>query len=237
VVSVNPTDLSRRSFVYRKLAAAGARFGEVAGGAVALGFGDVAGEEIAAARRLALADLSVLPRLGFKGREALAWLDGQGLEIGSELNRAYIQDDGARVAVLAATEAVVLCDLSGDAGPIERLEAAWSMGEAGLCFPVLRRDGNYWFALTGDQAATAMAKLCGVDLRTDAFSNLAIAQTSVARSNAIVLRDDIGPTPVFHLLGDCAAAESQWDYLLDAMAEFEGRLVGWDALRALERTG
>ena len=55
-----PSDFSRRSFVYRKLAALGAEFGELAGGAVALDFGDPR-REAEAARRLGLCDLSLLP--------------------------------------------------------------------------------------------------------------------------------------------------------------------------------
>ena len=79
------------------------------------------------------------------------------------------------------------------------------------------------------------AKLCGVDLRVDHFPDLAIAQTSVARSNAIVIRDDLGATPTFHLLGDSASAAYMWDVLLDAMAEFEGAPVGLKALKALSQ--
>ena len=53
----DPTDRPRRSFVYRKLQAAGARFTEINGAAVASDFGDPEGE-VAAARRLGLVDLS-----------------------------------------------------------------------------------------------------------------------------------------------------------------------------------
>ncbi len=59
-----PTDLRRRSFVYRKLQAGGAHFTEVNGGAVAGDFGGPDGEA-ASLRRLGLVDLSALPRIGF----------------------------------------------------------------------------------------------------------------------------------------------------------------------------
>ena len=77
------------------------------------------------------------------------------------------------------------------------------------------------------------AKLCGVDLRPAKFPDLAIAQTSVAWLSAIVLRDDRGGTPAYHLLADSAAAAYLWDCLVDAMAEFDGRPAGLAAVRAL----
>lgn len=78
------------------------------------------------------------------------------------------------------------------------------------------------------------AKLSAVDLRTLAFENHSIAQTSVAKSNAIIIRDDQGDVPTYHLLGDSASAGYMWDCLLDAMAEWKGRPVGLNALQALK---
>ena len=60
-----------------------------------------------------------------------------------------------------------------------------------------------------------------------------MAQTSVARLGAVILRADLGSVPVFHILGDSASAEYYWEVLMDAMAEFDGRLVGLEALREL----
>ena len=79
------------------------------------------------------------------------------------------------------------------------------------------------------------AKLCGVDLRHSRFNNHAVAQTSVARINAIVIRDDICDVLCYHILGDVASAESMWSYVTDAMTEFDGWLVGTDALSSLAR--
>ncbi len=70
------TDFVRRSFVYRKLEAAGATFDEADG--AARDFGDAPGEA-AAARRLGLADLSLVPRAGFKGSGAAEWLSSHGV--------------------------------------------------------------------------------------------------------------------------------------------------------------
>lgn len=76
--NVDPAGLKRRSFIYRDLAALGAQFGEINGGAVPLGFGGTREAELASARRLALADLSVMPHAGFKGKGTAEWLTAHG---------------------------------------------------------------------------------------------------------------------------------------------------------------
>ena len=114
----------------------------------------------------------------------------------------------------------------------DKLDAAWN-DKSGLCFPVPRRDASFWFNITGEMATAMFAKICGVDLRPKSFANHMIAQTSVARSNAIIIRDDLGAVPAFHMLGDSASAGYMWMCLLDAMEEFGGKPVGLQAVLAL----
>ncbi len=232
---VTPHDFTRRSFIHRTLSAAGAEFAELAGAAVAVGFGRSPEEEEEQARSLALADLSPLPRIGFKGGEVISWLVGQGVQIGAANNIASRQKDGALAARLTDTEALVLCDIHVGSGLVARLDEDWSFETAGLCFPVPRRDASFWFALTGREAAAMLAKLCGVDLRPKRFADGSVAQTSVARMSAIVIRNDLGGTLAFYVLGDSAAADYLWGSLIDAMAEFQGRPVGLPALESLAR--
>src|SRR5262249_50805091 len=73
-------------------------------------------------------------------------------------------------------------------------------------------------------------KLCGVDLSPDRFADGAIAQTSVARLSAIVIRHDVADMLAFFLLAETASAEYLWDCLDDAMKEFEGRVEDADAI-------
>ncbi len=231
-----PSDFPRRSFVYRKLLALGANFGELDGGAVALDFG-APESEAETARAMGLADLSLLPRTGFKGAGTAEWLAAQGIDVPPEPNWATRQASGALAVRLAATELVLLGPLDGGAGPIEDLKTAWR--EAGVPpesprgYPVPRDQTHAWFLVTGAHSAEMFAKICGVDLRPDKFETGRIAQTSMARMNAVAVRDDQGGTLAFHLLADSASAEYLWDCLLDAMAEFGGKPVGWSAVRSL----
>ena len=233
---VQPTDFTRRSFVYRTLAEAGATFGAVNGTAAALDFGDPEGEA-GIARRLGLADLSPLPRIGFKGAGTAEWLAGQGLAVPEDSNRALCQDDGGLAARLSATEMLILGDVSGEGGWPERLAVAWDAEPLPPAtprgYPVPRAHTHAWFLVTGEHGPAMFAKICGVDLRPRQFDQGWIAQTSVARLTGTVIRDDRGGVPAFHLLADSASAAYLWDCLLDAMAEFAGTPIGLTAVRGL----
>lgn len=234
---VDPAAFRRRSFLYRTLAAAGARFGEVGGAAVALDFGDPAGEA-GAARRLGLADISVLPHTGFKGAGTADWLAARGVAVPDEPNRAAAQEGGGLAVRQAAAEIMILGDLSGEGGWPARLKAAWWAEPvppaAPRGFPMPRDETHAWLMVTGAHAPAMFAKICAVDLRPARFPMGCVAQTSVARVNGVVVRDDRGGVLAFHLLADCASAEYLWPCLLDAMAEFDGAPVGLSALRGLE---
>jgi len=230
---VQPIAFRRRSFVYRKLVEAGARFGAVNEAAAAMDFGSPEGEA-ARLRRMALADLSPLPRIGFKGPGTAEWLASQGVEVPAESNRAARQADGGLAPRLAPGEVWVLGALNGADRPAALL-AAWNAEplppQTPRGFPVPRGETHAWFRITGSESASMFAKICGVDLRPAKFSDGGIAQTSVARLNAVIVRDDLGDTLAYHLLCDSASAMYLWGCLLDAMAEFDGGLVGLTALR------
>ncbi|MFQ5783482.1 MAG: sarcosine oxidase [Alphaproteobacteria bacterium] len=232
-----PESLSRRSYVYRELVGLGAAFAEINGAACAMRCGASIDDEAECARELAICDLSPLPRAGFKGRETIAWLAAHGVAVSATNNMTVVQDDGARAARLADGEVLLLSDLAVESNLCARLAVAWSPDPDPGAYPVPRADTNCWFLIPGRRAAEMLAKVCGVDLRPHKFPDGAIAQTSVARLNAIVLRGDLGDTLAFHLLTDSASASYMWESLLDAMDEFDGRPVGLAAVRMLAASG
>jgi len=233
MAAVEPHAQLRRSFVYRKLRDLGARFEVIKGGAMAMDLG-AAALEADIARNLGLTDLSPLPRTGFKGTGAVEWLAAQGLAIGAESNRGYLQPGGEVALRLAPTEIFLIDSLAGTGALVEKLNQAWSWGVARprklIGYPMPRADSHGWFALSGKRTPEMFAKICGIDLRLDKFENGRIAQTSIAKMSGIILRQDRGELPVFHLLADSASADYLWDCLLDAMAEFKGAPVGLAAL-------
>ena len=87
--------------------------------------------------------------------------------------------------------------------------------------------------ITGEHSSDMFAKICGIDLRLKSFSNYSIAQTSIARINGIIIRNDINETPAFYLLFDGASTDYMWSCLKDAFVEFNGAPVGDSALSKL----
>ena len=234
-----PEDFLCCSFVYRKILERNASFETLGDAAVARDFGDPAGE-LERARRLGLADLSPLPRLGVKGAGTADWLAGRGLTVPGDSNQAVRQSSGVLAARLAPAELLLLGDLSGDPAPIDAIAAAWRAEphspvppERPRGYLLPRRHSHFWFVVSGESSAPMFAKLCGVDLRPGKFADGRIAQTSLARMNAVVIRGDRGGTLAYHLLGDSASAAYLWDCLIDAMTEFDGAPVGLAALRGL----
>jgi len=232
-----PTAFLRRSFVYRTLQRLGAEFAMVNGAAVALRCDAAVEGDLAAGRRLGLADLSPLPRTGFKGAGTIEFLTAQGLAIGPDNNVAYLQPGGGLAARLAPSEIFFLDGLDGEGQMVARLEGAWHWGEERprrpIGYPMPRGESHCWFTVTGEQAPSMLAKLCGVDLRPAKFAAGHIAQTSAAKINAIVIRCPVGEVVAYHLLADSASADYFWTCLVDAMAEFDGRPIGLAAVRRL----
>ena len=216
-MTVTPEHFDRRSFVYPRLTAAGARFADAGDAAVASAYPD------SPTPPLGLVDASPLARTGIKGPRALAWLAEAGWPVPDTNNRGVATDEGALVLRLGDREALVLPPFAGGTAAVRALDAAIP-GTGAWAVP--RRDSHAWFVLRGDAAVDCLAKLCGVDLRPGAFPAGAVAQTSVARLSAVVCRDPVSAVPAFHLLADSASAIWFWDALLDAMQEFGGGPLG-----------
>lgn len=228
MIVIDPFAYTRRSPLTHRLTKAGARWGALADVAYACELG---GDT--ALPSIAVADLSALPRVGFKGRGTLAALAARGVQLEPIPNRCFRQPDGSLCLVLAKSEAILLSPFDDTADNVPQASDEWNFSDEERTYQLPRRDSHAWLAVAGAAAPEMFAKLCAIDLRVDRFADLAIAQTSIARMNAIVARSDVGETPVFHLLVDSAAAQYFCDCILDAADEFGGRLVGLNVLRKL----
>ncbi len=175
---------------------------------------------------LSLIDLSQLPRAGIKGKALSPWIKSQRYEIGAASNRAYAQHDGVLIARLSPAELMLLSN------PLDPSMGAMTNSRETTyqCYAVRRQDSHYWFALTGASSPATFAKLCSVDLSPDCFADHAVAQTSVARTSAVIVRHDINGTLCYYLLGDSSTILYMWTCLTDAMCEFDGQVLGVRAL-------
>lgn len=59
----------------------------------------------------------------------------------------------------------------------------------------------------GDHATITLTRGCGVDMRTHKLAEREIAQTSLARMNAITLHNDLTSTPCFFIRSDLSSTE------------------------------
>ncbi len=165
---------------------------------------------------LSLLDLTDVSRAGVKGKDLSPWIKSNAITIGDESNRAYLQSDGSLIVRLSPGELLLLADPSNPSDPTIEcgLESSYT------CYPVQRRDSHYWFSLCGTRSPELLAKLCAVDLSPNGFANHRVAQTSVARSSAIVIRHDAGDLARYYLLGESSMTQYMLSCLTDAMAEY-----------------
>ena len=200
------------------------------GHAVDSGHPAIADSDITSAAHCALVDVSALARLGVRGNQAASFLKQHDYQLPTAPNQATQQADGSLVARLSATEYLLLGSLSDQEQRISQQEVTWPSSQAGV-YLLPRQDTHAWLALTGTQASQVMAKLCGVDLSPEAFAPGQVAQTSVARINAIVINASQATQTCLYLLVDSASAYYFWPVLLDAMQEFGGKPL---TIRALQ---
>ena len=175
--------------------------------------------------QLAILDLSVRPRLGFKGRGTIPAMQKRGIVVENQPNRAFRQADGTLCLVLAASEVFLLGARDGDDSGFAKLEADWRIEDGERTYPMPRRHSHAWLAIQGEAAPDTLSKLCAIDFRPHRFDDLSIAQTSLAQLNAIVLRADVEDILTYHVLADSASAAYLLDCLKDAAEEFGGHVM------------
>lgn len=215
---IKPELFNSRSFIYRKHQ--DAEFTEVSDGAQILSYSD---ENHAAS---SLVDLSVSARFGIRGPNAGEAIVTAGLPQPEKPNSLSVSDSGIMILRLGNNEYWCLALPQGSAD-LDSLQASVS-GEG--VYPVYCHDSHAWLAMAGDHQADILAKVCGVDLRTESFSSGEVAMTSVARVGAIICHHQFDGEKVFSILSDSASAGYLWDALLDAMTEFNGKPAGQNIL-------
>lgn len=223
-----PDQCARRSLAWRAWATQQSKTGDL----VAMGDGvlvERAGhQDNVLAERCGLIDLTVLDRYGFRGARAASHLQTMGLPVPAQANQASVSDRGDIVLRLGAREFWVLATTADQS---QRLNWPSQVPRPPAdCYSLYCQHSHAWLLLTGQHRASTLAKLCAVDLRSSVFPVGSVAQTSVARSNVILVHHPWGQQKVFSLLCDSASTDYLWGALLDAMTEFDGGPIGLNAL-------
>lgn len=223
-----------RSLLHRWHTRRGANFVTLNGRTFVDNYGDVDAETNALGK-LGICDLSLLRRHGITGPGSKDWLRAHQQTFTTVPNTSARLASGDLLARLSEHEFmhIQLTDL--DDGLRNSDEEVWLGDHVSRAYPLPRGDSHCMFSVSGRSVADMFSKLCAVDLRREKFSSGNVAQTSIARVDAIVMREDIADTSNFFMLASTSTAEYLWECLVDAMEEYDGQAVGIAALRALEK--
>lgn len=164
-------------------------------------------------------DCTLYSRVGFRGMGTESFLMSHGLPIPSKPNQSLLFEHGLVVLRLSKSEFWLVDIDNAYHELIETLE----FDAKGLehVYRLFCQHSHACFLFKGEQTATMFSKVCGVDLRSDAFPFGSIAQTSVARTNGIVTKQDSDSHGEFFLLlSDLASSHYLWEALADAASEF-----------------
>ncbi|OUR80265.1 sarcosine oxidase subunit gamma [Marinomonas sp. 42_23_T18] len=168
--------------------------------------------------RIKMQDATAFSRVGFRGQGVERFLAEQGLAVPSAPNQSVLSDTGLVVLRLSKTEFWILDTDNAQ----HELIAALELASKGLSqvYRLYCQHSHAFFLIRGKEISNLFAKICGVDLSESAFAVTSIAQTSVARTNAIVVRQERNDEAFFLLLSDLASSQYLWDAIVDAATEF-----------------
>jgi sarcosine oxidase subunit gamma len=165
-----------------------------------------------------MSDCTVFSRVGFRGKGVEAFLVTQGLPVPAKPNQSVVSESGVIVLRLSNTEFWIIDADNTQHTLIKTLELA-SQNMVGV-YRLYCQHSHSSFLIKGADISTMFAKICGVDLSDDVFPIGNIAQTSVARTSTIVVRQMLKGETVFIMFSDLAGSQYLWDAIADASAEF-----------------
>ncbi|HXN22790.1 MAG TPA: hypothetical protein VOA41_08620 [Candidatus Dormibacteraeota bacterium] len=87
------------------------------------------------------------------------------------------------------------------------------------------------FRLAGPRTRDVLNKLTSLNVADAALPNRSCAQSSLAHVHTIVLREDMGSIPAFHLLVSREYGESVWEAIVHAGNEFHLCPLGLEAVQ------
>ncbi len=163
-----------------------------------------------------LRDYTLNARFGVRGANARSWLESQPTTCPDQPNRIINHNESTLVMALSHREFWVL-DTEAAAGA--RMPESQALGQD--TYPLFCQHSHAWLVLSGAARSQVMAKLCGVDLREAVFPLGHVAQTQMARINAVIAHHTLSEQAVFSLFVDASLAQYAIEALEDAISEFD----------------
>ena len=88
----------------------------------------------------------------------------------------------------------------------------------------------------GPRSPDLMSKVCGLDFSTDRFPDGQALQSSVAKTNQLIIRRDLGELPAYSLIGARSLGAYLWSVLMEAGTEWDIQPIGRSAHQSLEES-
>ena len=233
------TAVTRRSALHAAHVAAGARLGEHDGWQCPEGYAGIEDELRTVRSGVGLADVSPAAKLDVRGNDVLS-------AIARRLSLpAPVTGTVTHLSPPVSTRNGLLCCLTPlharlfvPADTAARIATRWARAHAADTRPVRARLTDVTSAYTviqvsGPRGREVLRKLTALDLGTEAFLDLACAQTGIAGVHALILRADMRALLSFQVCCGREFGAFVWDAILDAGREFGARPVGLAALRTL----
>lgn len=218
----------------------GAQFVSIDGWQVPQAYTSPEGETAGGQERVGVADLSPCGKLTVRGeaaRELLADVFGLAPSAPGLVSPMAAPTEtgqpvrGVSVARLTPDEFLIITPPGEDQEAAQAIEERRVAG--GLFVSVVNQTpGLAGLLVVGPRGRDVLSKLCALPLSPDDFPNRRVAQSSLAKVRAILVRNDVGGLPAFELYFERPYAEYVWTSLVDAGGEFGVTPFGWKA-RAL----
>jgi|SRR5215831_1125448 len=213
--------LQRRSPVKDVLEELHPRWGQVQGMSVALFFQSSKPEGITRTK-LALCDLSCLPRASFKGPEAVSWLEGLGIAVPETIYQYSDWSDGGLIIRTDSQE--VLLEDGPEGHGVAHVTEQYGPARSGV-YRVERQEAA--FLLCGAKANDLLLETCGYDFKR---SRDRLVMTRVAGVSCAVLPIEFADIPAFRLWLDCSYGVYLWEALYEIVRDHGGGAVGMNCI-------
>ncbi|MDA0748295.1 MAG: hypothetical protein O2954_17395 [bacterium] len=207
----------------------GARFTDVRGWLMPEVFTSVEVEIQAVREGVGLTDGSMNGKVMVEGVDAGAALEValgvSGLEVGRGVASGQVW-----VYRLRQDRFFVHTSPGGEADVLNKLK----VGSGGFVTATDKTCGLCEVRVIGLYSVALMQKVCGLNFRSEAFPDRAAQQSSVAKTNQIVVRRDLDGMPAFSLVGARSLGAYLWNVLVEAGQELKIVPAGYATVERLE---
>ena len=223
---------SKLSPLYGVARSAGAQFCEVAGWQVPEVYTGAELESAAARRGVSLCDQTARGRLQVLGPAAAAVLAA--VYQVTELPAGRGAAAGAYRVYRLRDDLFFLSTSAGDEGAAVR-EIETAARDRGHFVTVTdMTHGRAEILVLGPTSPDLLRRVCGLDFDPAVFVGGRAAQSSVARTQQLIIRRDLGSVPAFSLMGARSVAAYLWETLMAAGREWGIAPIGRAGLQSLQ---